>query len=186
MADSSITRNAIADSLKELTDNKPFEKISVGEICEHCGITRKSFYYHFRDKYDLVSWIFRTEFMDKAATKEYKNLLGLLDDLVHYMYEQKSYYMAVLETSGQNSFRDTFIESFFPVLEIYGEAFYPKCPQKMMRSAVYFLASGLISFIKDWLNSGIDLETMIETTHYLLDNSVNIIRESVPPSSSKE
>lgn len=43
MADSSITRNAIADSLKELTDNKPFEKISVGEICEHCGITRKAF-----------------------------------------------------------------------------------------------------------------------------------------------
>ena len=38
------TREAIAESLKKLTEGKEFEKISVGEICENCGITRKSFY----------------------------------------------------------------------------------------------------------------------------------------------
>ena len=34
MADSTITKKALANSLKELLKEKPFEKISVGEICD--------------------------------------------------------------------------------------------------------------------------------------------------------
>ena len=67
MADSVITKKAIAESLKKLMKEKPFEKISVAEICEECGLTRKSFYYHFKDKYDLVSWIFDHEFLGKRT-----------------------------------------------------------------------------------------------------------------------
>ena len=65
MADSIITKKAISDSFKKILKEKPYEKIYVGEIFEDCGLTRKSFYYHFRDKYDLVSWIFRYEFLDE-------------------------------------------------------------------------------------------------------------------------
>ena len=50
MADSNITKNALAASLKNLMREKPFEKISVSDICEACGMNRKSFYYHFKDK----------------------------------------------------------------------------------------------------------------------------------------
>ena len=58
MADSNATKNALAASMKKLMRKKPFEKISVSDICEDCGINRKSFYYHFRDKYELVAWIY--------------------------------------------------------------------------------------------------------------------------------
>ena len=58
MADSNIAKNALAASMKKLMSKNPFSKISVGDICEDCGMNRKSFYYHFRDKYDLVNWIF--------------------------------------------------------------------------------------------------------------------------------
>ena len=60
MADSNITKNALASSLKSLMEQKPFQKINVNDICEGCGMNRKSFYYHFKDKYDLVNWIFYT------------------------------------------------------------------------------------------------------------------------------
>ena len=56
MADSNITKKALADALKELMDTKPFHKISVSDICERCQMNRKSFYYHFKDIYDLVEW----------------------------------------------------------------------------------------------------------------------------------
>lgn len=61
MADSNITKRALASALKELMNEVPFKKISVADICEKCDMNRKSFYYHFRDKYDLVNWIFDTE-----------------------------------------------------------------------------------------------------------------------------
>ena len=62
MADSNITKRALALALKELIKTHPIEKISVGNICDVCGMNRKSFYYHFQDKYELINWIYYTEF----------------------------------------------------------------------------------------------------------------------------
>jgi len=62
LPDSGITKNALSTALKELMLLHPLAKISVGDICARCGMNRKSFYYHFKDKYDLVNWIFHTEF----------------------------------------------------------------------------------------------------------------------------
>ena len=75
MADSNITKKALADALKELMDTKPFHKISVSDICERCQMNRKSFYYHFKDKYDLMNWIYDTEFIGVA--KNTKRPIGV-------------------------------------------------------------------------------------------------------------
>ena len=69
MAESNITKRALAVALKELVESRPFSKISIGDICEQCAISRKSFYYHFKDKYDLVNWIYYTEFIAAAEQK---------------------------------------------------------------------------------------------------------------------
>ena len=53
MPDSNITKKALAMAMKELMEQIPFSKISVSDICEKCGMNRKSFYYQFKDKYDL-------------------------------------------------------------------------------------------------------------------------------------
>ena len=58
MADSNSTKSALADAMKKLMVCKSFAKISISDLCEECGLNRKSFYYHFKDKYDLVNWIF--------------------------------------------------------------------------------------------------------------------------------
>ena len=70
MPDSNITKKALAQSLKELMGKQSFAKISVADICEGCGMSRKSFYYHFKDKYDLVNWIFDMEFIRSIQGRE--------------------------------------------------------------------------------------------------------------------
>ena len=83
MADSNITKRALANELQELMAEQPFEKINVAQICQRCHMNRKSFYYHFRDKYDLVNWIFDTEFialitgllLKRAAATSIKTML---------------------------------------------------------------------------------------------------------------
>ena len=62
-ADSNLTKRALAAAMKELMEQMPFSKISVSDIAEQCGMNRKSFYYHFKDKYDLVNWIFDMEYL---------------------------------------------------------------------------------------------------------------------------
>ena len=73
MADSNSTKSALADAMKKLMVRKSFAKISISDLCEECGLNRKSFYYHFKDKYDLVNWIFDTEITKIFSEEEWKN-----------------------------------------------------------------------------------------------------------------
>ena len=53
---SQTTKRALEASLKHLLLQKPLNKITINDIAEDCGISRMTFYYHFRDIYDLVEW----------------------------------------------------------------------------------------------------------------------------------
>ena len=53
---SQTTKRALEASLKNLLLKKPLTKITVGDITDDCGINRMTFYYHFKDIYDLVEW----------------------------------------------------------------------------------------------------------------------------------
>lgn len=50
------TKRALEASLKNLLLQKPLDKITINDITEDCGISRMTFYYHFKDIYDLVEW----------------------------------------------------------------------------------------------------------------------------------
>lgn len=56
---------AIVKSFKELIVNMgvPYEKIAVYQICDHAGVSRKTFYVHFKSKSDIVERIVRDEVM---------------------------------------------------------------------------------------------------------------------------
>ena len=49
---------ALAQSLKKLLSIRKLDKITVKDIVEDCGVNRQTFYYYFRDIYDLLEWNF--------------------------------------------------------------------------------------------------------------------------------
>lgn len=53
---SQVTKRALEASLKKLLLKKPLDKIKINDITEDCGINRMTFYYHFKDIYDLIEW----------------------------------------------------------------------------------------------------------------------------------
>ncbi len=122
MADSNITKRALATALKQLMEEEPFEKIQVSQICERCGMNRKSFYYHFKDKYDLLNWIFDVEIISYA--QEYTEAAQLseqieyVQDICNYLYENRSFYRKALQVEGQNSFKEHFTELCVPVMKL--------------------------------------------------------------------
>ncbi len=106
MSDSYVTKLAFADSLKKLMGKKNFSQISVRDIAGNCGLTRQSFYYHFRDKYDLMNWIYSTETVNYMITGSMDRRLDGLKELCMYMRRNRAFYVNALNTSGQNSFQE--------------------------------------------------------------------------------
>lgn len=103
MADSSITKRALAAALKELLEADSFSKISIGEICYKCAMNRKSFYYHFHDKYELVNFIFDSEFAHEYDF-ECAEADEIINELIIYLYDNRAFYRKVIIVEDQNSF----------------------------------------------------------------------------------
>lgn len=147
MAESLITKRALAASLKELMMNQPLSKISIGDICENCGMNRKSFYYHFCDKYDLVNWIFDNGLAEmRDADPHTLNF----EDICDYFYSERDFYRNALQITGQNSFRDYFRQQMYSVLiRLFGNIFEN---EKDADFLITFLADGTVSALLRWLN----------------------------------
>ena len=69
---SNITKKALEASLKQLLLQKPLNKTTVSDIAEDCGINRMTFYYHFKDIYDLVEWACVEDAAQALETPVYK------------------------------------------------------------------------------------------------------------------
>lgn len=58
------TKAAIKETFIDLLRTKPFDKITVRDIVETCGINRNTFYYYYSDIYDLLEEVFKNEITD--------------------------------------------------------------------------------------------------------------------------
>lgn len=118
MSNSIITKKALAQALKECMKTKPLDKVSIGEICEKCGLNRKSFYYHFQDKYELVNWIYEMEINRKIQSEIKTKRSGELSLMIcQSIYDDRTFYLNALQVSGPHSFHDYFCRQIEPLVE---------------------------------------------------------------------
>nr|WP_297766857.1 TetR/AcrR family transcriptional regulator C-terminal domain-containing protein [uncultured Butyrivibrio sp.] len=156
MADANITKHALASSLKNLMREKSFDKISVSDICDGCGMNRKSFYYHFKDKYDLVEWIFKTDIVDKMDFAGYDKGWDLLLDLCGKFYAEKDFYRAAFKIDGQNGFKDYVLQTLEPIAKYFmqGNAYKIEADE----FGITFFGDAFLTAVMRWLREGMVLE----------------------------
>ena len=89
-----LTKSAIVACLKNLMQQKALNKISISELCRNCEINRKTFYYHFSDIYDIVSWMFVQDLKD---TNEFIDYEDAIQYAIEYSRENKVICNSLLE-----------------------------------------------------------------------------------------
>ncbi len=106
MSNSIITKRALAEALQECMQTTALEKISITQLCSRCSLNRKSFYYHFQDKYELLVWIFESDMgaiLDQAL--QGKATYSLMLQICTYFQQQRTFYTNALAQGGPCSFR---------------------------------------------------------------------------------
>ena len=148
-----ITKHAIAQSTKELMRSLPFASISVSDITRRCGINRNTFYYHFRDKFDVIRWIFYTEITPLVRdSMDANSWADSLSRLCRYMQENRTFYLNALTVAGQNSFAECLLEfSQSLVAEVLRSADREgSLPEEDAAFVSRFYAYSLIGIVLDW------------------------------------
>lgn len=177
MANSDFTKFMIARGLKQLLETNSFLDISVGDIAQHCKISRNTFYYHFRDKYDVISWIFYTEITPLIGDTISMDQWGSgMRALCRYMQENKFFYMNVLQFEGQNSFADCLMDFYQNLVRTLivnagGEQLLKPNQIKMISR---FYAHGMSGVLLDWVKNGMvrDPDSTVSTLEDLLSGEI--------------
>lgn len=68
------TKKNLKQTLLQLMDKKPFDKISVSELCEEAATSRITFYNYYEDKYDLLDDIYND--LQAEMEAEFNKLQG--------------------------------------------------------------------------------------------------------------
>lgn len=155
MPDASMTKRALAAAIKELMREKPLVKISIADIVERCKMNRQSFYYHFRDKYDLVNWIFYTELITELQNLSNETEWQELGNICSYLYANRSFYINALKFTGQNSFYEYFGELIYQMLQVAFSGMFEDSEQSDFNAMFY--ADALRACIYRWLTGGAKL-----------------------------
>lgn len=74
-------KDEMAEALKKALDSKPLHKITVAEIAEACGINRQSFYYHFKDVYELTEYMYKSDIariVEESDSQDWTVITGQL------------------------------------------------------------------------------------------------------------
>ena len=107
-------KQIVADALLELCRTKELKAITIKDIREKTGISRQGFYNHFRDKDDLIHWIYydrvMTNFHDLDAGK------GYYENLKDYFLRAEAYHFFLkpaVMMCGQNCLKSYMLEHPF-------------------------------------------------------------------------
>lgn len=171
------TRRALDSALRTLLERKPLAQIRVRELTELCGLRRQSFYYHFKDVYELFDWSLQRE--RETLLRRREDCLTweqALRDLMEHLTENRAYYRAILDNQGRKGLR-----TVFELSEMLAQAFSyywsrcgllpdPAAEQMQMQCG----ETVLLSLLENWLRGELELEpeAMLSMVSKAVDQSI--------------
>lgn len=102
-----LTKKALISAFGRVLAKKPFSKITVVDITSECGVNRMTFYYHFKDIYDLLEWTLENqleEAIDNNITYDtWKQ--GYLN-VFYFALERKNYILKIFPEIEQGQMKN--------------------------------------------------------------------------------
>ena len=157
-------------ALLSLLEKKPFEYITIREICEEAGVNRSTFYLHYENTRDLLKEttlylldVFSSYFAVDAerinvkyANCDLKELNFINEKYLHpyllFIKENQRVFLAVLSqptTFDSNTiFQRLFDNIFNPILDRF------HYPREEQRYVMMFYLNGITAIITEWLKDG--------------------------------
>ena len=146
----------IARALVDLSATKSIDKITIQEIAEACGLTKTTFYNHFRDKYDLIVWAYAEPVRDIVRRVDGAGY-GIGDailDIIRYFDSNRKFILNALKnTSGQNYFLHHVARIHFTVLRDFVVARSGDVPPKL-EILMKLYAYGTVQMTCEWMLDG--------------------------------
>lgn len=154
----SETKERIAESLASLLNHNTFDKITVREIADEAEVHRKTFYYYFADKYELLAFVYQRFIVEaprreKPLTITLENwrpeTIQLLDRIAAH---SKIFLNAYPYDDGVwRQSTNEFVAARLSIL-LHAMPEYRYLKEDVIETSAEFIAAGSIGIINKWAN----------------------------------
>jgi AcrR family transcriptional regulator len=170
------TRDQLGDALVELLVQKPFDDITVQDILDRAGVSRSTFYTHYRDKNDLflsdAEEFFEAMARALSGFGDKSERVAPVQELFAHIGEVRPFYNALVESGRLHDVMELGQEHFARGIEQrLGEL--PRAvriPPDRRGAVAHGLAGNLFSILAWWIQHGMTLppEEMDKLFHKLV------------------
>ncbi|WP_400223718.1 TetR/AcrR family transcriptional regulator C-terminal domain-containing protein [Methanomethylophilus alvi] len=169
---SDLTKQALIASFKKLLETEPFDKITISDITNDCGLSRQTFYYHFRDIFDMIRWIYNSESLNEIGGRgRYGTWQDKIRELFDYTLNNKSLILGTFNSKCRNDlvgyYMDVSIRKISDIVEMKSDGDIAEKDKKFIAS-VYTYA--FVGIMVDWISDG-----MKESSEEMVDRVYKII-----------
>lgn len=154
------SKEILAESFREVAENKNIDKITVKDITDNCGYSPATFYRQFSDKYDLIAWDY---------TRELDNIMSGIDGTwpgwtntlktTAMFFEERKMYLTnlFLHTSGLEAFITYMQEiNYRSLLDMIRRAEGEHSVDKMTEMCIRMYVLGTVQFTSEWILGKVD------------------------------
>lgn len=141
----------------DLLSKKPFDKITVKDIVETCGINRNTFYYYYSDIYDLLEEIFSNEL--KLLVEAHKNgdsWVQAFAKIATTAYEHKKLISNICSSRSYNYFENYMYKAckhiVIDFVNVSAEGM--KVPEEDINFIASFYEYAFLGIISEWFRTG--------------------------------
>ncbi len=150
MVKKQTSKDLLAASLQELTSKMSFERITIKDIVTNCDLSSTTFYNNFRDKYELVEWIYRKDskrFVDQICDS-YTWKDAALDTIISFS-DEIAYYRNFFrsDSSAGNLIMITYADALDTMKKLHGE----ECITDDVRFCLQLYMSGVVKMTVEWI-----------------------------------
>lgn len=145
--------------MKGLLEDRKLDKVTVVDIVEDCEVNRQTFYYHFKDIYDLVEWIFTSETMKLLdGNKSYATWQEGYLRAFEYARKNRNFMVNVYYSTGREYlmnflYRETY-ELLMGVIEEKAQEEQVQVQEEDKAFIADFCKYGFVGLVMEWLRSG--------------------------------
>ena len=163
----------VAEKMLQLMQEKPLTRIRITEICERSGIERSTFYYHFKDKYDLIAWLFHHQAYSADSTdirEEAGSLQRMRDAMAPYMETLKDPSVYAVWQNLQEYYVDYYTDRAMALL-------HTDALDAQLLFTIRLYCCGAASIIREWIagNSPVPAEILVRMMHRSMPESLQQI-----------
>ena len=179
---SQMTKRALVASLKELMAEKPLDKITVTDLTEHCGVNRMTFYYHFKDIYDLVEWSCQEDASRALAGKKtYETWQQGLLQIFEAVLDNKPFILNVYRSVSREQVETYLYKLTYDLLEgvVEEQAQGMSVRQEDKDFIATLYKYMFVGLMLDWVKSDMkgDPHTMVERLEQVVHGSIHAALE---------